>query len=106
MLSDHFDAVIGKDLADVTQSRRCDPGFTRWIGDEEEQVQAGRSSGDFPCIRSSLLPAIYRFRQLTFELAWTLMSERRYQEAADAFMSLLELNSWCAMVKRKKSRFS
>ncbi|KAF7358809.1 Mitochondrial outer membrane protein IML2 [Mycena sanguinolenta] len=31
---------------------------------------------------------------LVFELAWTLLSQRRHQEAADAFVRLTELNSW------------
>ncbi|KJA17945.1 hypothetical protein HYPSUDRAFT_218539 [Hypholoma sublateritium FD-334 SS-4] len=31
---------------------------------------------------------------LVFELAWTLLSQMRYQEAADAFMRITELNSW------------
>ncbi|KAJ7478215.1 hypothetical protein FB451DRAFT_1241639 [Mycena latifolia] len=31
---------------------------------------------------------------LVFELAWTLLAQRRYQEAADAFLKLTELNSW------------
>ncbi|KAJ6492103.1 hypothetical protein C8R45DRAFT_990405 [Mycena sanguinolenta] len=31
---------------------------------------------------------------LVFELAWTLLAQRRHQEAADAFMRLTELNSW------------
>ena len=33
--------------------------------------------------------------QLLFELAWTLLSQRRYQEAADAFIRVTEINSWC-----------
>ncbi len=32
--------------------------------------------------------------KLVFELAWTLLSQRRYQEAADMFIKLTELNSW------------
>ena len=32
--------------------------------------------------------------QLMFELAWTLLSQRRYTEAAEAFIKLTELNSW------------
>ncbi|KAI0672830.1 outer membrane protein Iml2/Tetratricopeptide repeat protein 39 [Trametes maxima] len=31
---------------------------------------------------------------LIFELAWTLFSQRRYQEAADAFIRVTEINSW------------
>ncbi|KAF8634528.1 hypothetical protein AX15_000828 [Amanita polypyramis BW_CC] len=31
---------------------------------------------------------------LTYELAWTLLGERRYQEAANAFMKMKDLNSW------------
>ncbi|KLO11975.1 hypothetical protein SCHPADRAFT_876147 [Schizopora paradoxa] len=38
------------------------------------------------------------FRQadavLEFELAWTLLSERRYSEAAEAFIRMKELNNW------------
>ncbi|KAG6812921.1 hypothetical protein H0H93_013588, partial [Arthromyces matolae] len=31
---------------------------------------------------------------LVFELAWTLLGQRRYQEAADMFLKVTELNSW------------
>ncbi|TFK33083.1 outer membrane protein Iml2/Tetratricopeptide repeat protein 39 [Crucibulum laeve] len=31
---------------------------------------------------------------LVFELAWTLLSQRRYEEAANMFIKLTELNSW------------
>ncbi|KAF7358792.1 Mitochondrial outer membrane protein IML2 [Mycena sanguinolenta] len=31
---------------------------------------------------------------LVFELAWTLLSQRRHQETADAFVRLTKLNSW------------
>lgn len=31
---------------------------------------------------------------LIFELAWTLLSQRRYKEAADAFLQVTEINSW------------
>lgn len=32
--------------------------------------------------------------QLIFELAWTLLSQRRYQEAADTFIDMTKINSW------------
>jgi hypothetical protein len=32
--------------------------------------------------------------QLVFELAWTLLSQRKYQEAADAFVKMTEINTW------------
>ncbi|KAG6911431.1 hypothetical protein DXG01_016528 [Tephrocybe rancida] len=32
--------------------------------------------------------------RLVFELAWTLLGQRRYQEAADMFIKVTELNSW------------
>ncbi|KAF7305955.1 hypothetical protein HMN09_00749900 [Mycena chlorophos] len=39
-----------------------------------------------------------RFQQadtlLVFELAWTLLAQRRHKDAADAFLRLTELNSW------------
>ncbi|KAG8930631.1 hypothetical protein FRC02_003958 [Tulasnella sp. 418] len=31
---------------------------------------------------------------LMFELAWVLLAERRYQEAADAFLTMKRLNTW------------
>ncbi|KAL0946369.1 hypothetical protein HGRIS_012600 [Hohenbuehelia grisea] len=31
---------------------------------------------------------------LVFELAWTLLAQRRYQEAADMFIKMTELNTW------------
>lgn len=35
-----------------------------------------------------------RVKQLIFELAWTLLSQRRYEEAAEAFIKITEINSW------------
>lgn len=35
--------------------------------------------------------------KLVFELAWTLLADRRYEEAAEAFLKIKELNSWCAI---------
>jgi hypothetical protein len=32
--------------------------------------------------------------QLTFELAWTLLSHRRYEETAKQFLDITKLNSW------------
>ncbi|KAF8664000.1 hypothetical protein AX16_000851 [Volvariella volvacea WC 439] len=34
---------------------------------------------------------------LMFELAWTLLSQRRYQEAAEMFLKVTEVNSWCVI---------
>jgi len=34
------------------------------------------------------------FCQLTFELAWTLLSHRRYEETAKQFLDITRLNSW------------
>lgn len=48
---------------------------------------------------------IYGFRQLVFELAWTLLSQRRYQESADMFMRMIELNTWCGDRKEHKHIF-
>lgn len=31
---------------------------------------------------------------LNFELAWDLLSVRRYQESAEAWLRMLELNTW------------
>ncbi|OBZ65787.1 Mitochondrial outer membrane protein IML2 [Grifola frondosa] len=40
---------------------------------------------------------------LIFELAWTLLSQRRHQEAAEMFMKMTEINSWwvCVFVLTK-----
>lgn len=43
------------------------------------------------------------FWQLVFELAWTLLGQRRYQESADMFMKMIELNSWCGNRKNAKN---
>lgn len=38
------------------------------------------------------------FRQadalLVFELAWTLLAQRRYKDAADMFIKMTEVNQW------------
>lgn len=36
----------------------------------------------------------HRAPQLIFELAWTLLSQRRYKEAADTFIDMTKINSW------------
>jgi hypothetical protein len=33
-----------------------------------------------------------------FELAWTLLSQRRYRESADAFIKMTTINSWSVLV--------
>ena len=38
--------------------------------------------------------------QLIFELAWTLLSQRRYQESAEMFMRMTEVNKWCVSEAR------
>ena len=38
-----------------------------------------------------------------FELAWTLLAQRRYKECADAFIRLTELNSWYLVLPFKIS---
>ena len=32
--------------------------------------------------------------KLVFELAWNFLAQRRYQEAAEMFIRITELNSW------------
>ena len=32
--------------------------------------------------------------KIIFELAWTLLSQRRYRESAEWFLKVAELNSW------------
>ena len=46
------------------------------------------------CARESRVLCTETTTQLLFELAWTFLSQRRYQEAADTFMKITELNSW------------
>lgn len=36
----------------------------------------------------------YYYIQLVFDLAWTLLAQRRYLESADMFLKMIELNSW------------
>lgn len=50
-------------------------------------------------LREGLKPGrVHVFKQadmlLVYELAWTLVGERRYDEAAEMFMKMKELNSW------------
>ncbi|KAJ7098853.1 hypothetical protein C8R44DRAFT_888710 [Mycena epipterygia] len=58
-----------------------------------------RMSGDAQAAIAVLqrgLEALQTF--LVFELAWTLLEQRRHQEAADAFVRLTELNSWYVLL--------
>lgn len=32
--------------------------------------------------------------KIIFELAWTLLSQRHYEESAKAFLKMTEVNSW------------
>lgn len=32
--------------------------------------------------------------QLAFELAWTLLGFRRYEECAETFLELMKMNNW------------
>ncbi|EIW74024.1 hypothetical protein CONPUDRAFT_113920 [Coniophora puteana RWD-64-598 SS2] len=50
----------------------------------QDGLDPGKSQASFP--QADTL--------LAFELSWTLLSQRRYQEAADTFMRLTGLNSW------------
>ncbi|KAI0748463.1 outer membrane protein Iml2/Tetratricopeptide repeat protein 39 [Daedaleopsis nitida] len=55
--------------------------------------------GAIKVLQDGLAPGLpHTFAQadglLLFELAWTLLSQRRYQEAADAFIGVTEINSW------------
>ncbi|KAI0723829.1 outer membrane protein Iml2/Tetratricopeptide repeat protein 39 [Cerioporus squamosus] len=55
--------------------------------------------GAIKVLQDGLAPGLpHTFAQadglLLFELAWTLLSQRRYQEAADAFIRVTEINSW------------
>ncbi|KAJ7098832.1 hypothetical protein C8R44DRAFT_888691 [Mycena epipterygia] len=45
--------------------------------------------------------ALWILNWLVFELAWTLLAQRRHQEAADAFVRLTELNSWAGLDKKE-----
>jgi Protein of unknown function (DUF3808) len=45
--------------------------------------------GDFPVFN-----LCFYCLQLTFELAWTLLSHRRYEETAKQFLDITKLNSW------------
>ncbi|PIL24330.1 hypothetical protein GSI_14083 [Ganoderma sinense ZZ0214-1] len=55
--------------------------------------------GAIKVLQEGLAPGLpHTFAQadglLIFELAWTLLSQRRYQEAAEAFIRMTEINSW------------
>ena len=39
-------------------------------------------------------PLMYSLEKISFELAWTLLSQRRYRESAEWFLKVAELNSW------------
>jgi hypothetical protein len=52
------------------------------------------STFDYRSVNRSLKIA----RQLVFELAWTLLAQRRHQEAANMFIRMTELNSWYVLV--------
>lgn len=51
-------------------------------------------SYSFPVARFAGSLMLLGCTQLIFELAWTLLSQRKYDEAAEAFMRMTEANSW------------
>ncbi|TFY74478.1 hypothetical protein EWM64_g9534, partial [Hericium alpestre] len=60
---------------------------------------AGDADGAIKVLQSGLEPGrpsifVQADALLTFELGWTLLGQRRYQEAADTFIKMTEMNSW------------
>ncbi|KAH7923486.1 hypothetical protein BV22DRAFT_1196685 [Leucogyrophana mollusca] len=76
------------------------PEGALWILNRAKiQRMTSDAEGAIKTLKDGLSPGrTHSFRQadtlLAFELAWTLLSHRRYQEAADMFMKVTKLNSW------------
>ncbi|KAG2063541.1 hypothetical protein BDR04DRAFT_1146273 [Suillus decipiens] len=76
------------------------PDGSLWILNKAKiQRMTCDTEGAIETLRSGLEPERKNsFRQadtlLTFELAWTLLSHRRYEETAKQFLDITKLNSW------------
>jgi hypothetical protein len=46
------------------------------------------------CDEFHIIHGFLSLLQLVYELAWTLLSQRRYAESAKMFLKMLEINSW------------
>ncbi|ESK92762.1 hypothetical protein Moror_15935 [Moniliophthora roreri MCA 2997] len=85
-------------IVDSVHSRY--PDGSLWILNEAKiKRMSGDSDGAVRVLTEGLEKSkekdtVNAFRQLVFELAWTYLSRRQYQEAADMFIRLTELNSW------------
>ncbi|ETW86282.1 hypothetical protein HETIRDRAFT_471663 [Heterobasidion irregulare TC 32-1] len=76
------------------------PTGTLWILNQAKILRMTHDAeGAIRVLRGGLDPArpsvfVQADALLVFELAWTLLSQRRYEEAAEAFMRMTELNTW------------
>ncbi|PFH46707.1 hypothetical protein AMATHDRAFT_69254 [Amanita thiersii Skay4041] len=76
------------------------PTGALWILNRAKFIRMGRDpEGAIAILQDGLKPGrVHRFKQadmlLVFELAWTLLAQRRYEEAAEKFQEMKELNSW------------
>ncbi|RPD66519.1 hypothetical protein L226DRAFT_557573 [Lentinus tigrinus ALCF2SS1-7] len=85
-------------IVDKLESRY--PTGSLWILNRAKILRMSYDpDGAIKVLQDGLAPGLpHTFAQadglLLFELAWTLLSQRRYQEAADAFIRVTEINSW------------
>ncbi|KDQ54513.1 hypothetical protein JAAARDRAFT_38183 [Jaapia argillacea MUCL 33604] len=76
------------------------PTGSLWILNHAKILRmSGDAEGAIKVLQDGLLPdRPHLFLQadalLIFELAWTLLSQRRYKEAADMFLRITEMNTW------------
>ncbi|KAK7036209.1 mitochondrial outer membrane protein [Favolaschia claudopus] len=85
-----------KAIVDGIESRY--PTGSLWILNRAKILRMSHDAEGAIAVLKKGLEAPQTFVQadtlLMFELAWTLLAQRRHQEAAEAFVRLTEMNSW------------
>ncbi|TFK66270.1 hypothetical protein BDN72DRAFT_844550 [Pluteus cervinus] len=85
-------------IVDATSSRY--PEGALWILNKAKILRmSGDAAAALDVLQAGVKPerpgtSVQADGLLIFEMAWTLLGQRRYQESADAFLRITELNSW------------
>ena len=92
------EAIIRRYSGIVERVQGRYPTGTLWVLNRAKILRMSGKSKQAIEVLQEGLKVKTDFRQadtlLVFELAWTLLAERRYEEAAKMFLKMTELNTW------------